>query len=209
MRTPNCKCVVCGKPLYRRPGELKRVRHVACMEHRGLAQSLSGVTEKQKAALSLGRVKGTNHRSGYRHSEDSKRKASAANKRFWSENKELLEARGAKIRGAHHYKWNGGISRLNMSVRRMTENRKWMDAIKSRDGMCLECLSTERLEAHHIRPLSELIEKLGIKNREDARRFASELWDLENGITLCRRCHYKKHGRTLNENRRNEVRSAA
>lgn len=192
-RTPNCKCVVCGKPLYRRPYELKKVRHVACMEHRAEAQKLSGITDKQLEGLSLGREKGTNHRAGYKHKDSSRLKASESHKKWCAENPDKVMARGAKNRGENHYRWKGGSSRLNVSIRTMTEHRKWMDAIKERDGMCA-CGSTENLESHHIIPFRALLDKYGIKNREDARRCA-ELWDLSNGITVCRKCHYEIHGK--------------
>lgn len=196
MRTPNSSCIVCSLPLYRRPSELARVRHVACMAHRGQAQALSGVTEAQRAGLALGSVKGTNHRAGFRHSDESKRKASASHKKFCAENPDAVAARGEKMRGDAHYRWKGGISKLNASIRQMTENRKWMDAVKVRDGQCAKCGAKQQLEAHHKIGLAVLIEKIGITSRDDARHHAAVLWDLDNGITLCQPCHYDEHGRT-------------
>lgn len=195
MRTPNCKCVICGKPLYRRPSELAKVRWVACLEHRDEAKRLFGVTEAQKNALGLGREKGTNHLNGIPKSEESNKKRSISIKQKLEQFPEIAIERGKKIRGESHYRWNGGSSRLNVSIRTMNENRKWMDAIKARDKTCVRCGSTENLESHHIVPLAELIEKFGIKNREDARD-CDALWGLTNGITLCRKCHYEEHGRT-------------
>lgn len=195
MRTPNAACVVCASPLYRRPADLARVRHVACMAHRGQAQALSGVTDAQREGLSLGRVKGTNHRAGYTHRPESKAKASATHKAFCAAHPQAVAARGAKVRGEAHYRWKGGASRLNASIRRMTENRKWMEAVKERDGACLRCASTDLLEAHHRTTLAALIESLGIKSRDDARTHAAALWALENGETLCSGCHYIEHGR--------------
>lgn len=201
MRTPNCACVVCGKPLYRRPGELSRVRHVACFEHRGQAQAMSGVTAAQAAGLMRGRQKGTNHRTGYKHREESRAKASASNREWCKANPDQVAARSVKTRGPAHYRWKGGSSRLNTAIRTMTENRKWMDAVKARDGgSCKRCPSSENLEAHHITELSELIELLAIRSREDARRYGFIIFNLENGETLCRDCHYKEHGRAVNAN---------
>lgn len=195
MRTPNCKCLVCETPLYRRPGELARVRHVACMAHRALAQSISGVTEAQKRGLVLGREKGTNHRTGYRHREESKRKASESNKRWCADNPDKVAARSEKKRGENAYNWKGGVSRLNTSIRQMYENRVWMDAIKARDGACAECGSTDDLEAHHEPSLVSLLEQYGIRNRDDARAHADKLWSMDGGRTLCSRCHDAAHGR--------------
>jgi len=194
MRTPNAKCVVCGKPLYRRPSELARVRYVACMEHRNAAQANAGLTDAQLAALALGRRPGTNNRTGYKHKDESKLKVSKANARWCAENPDKVRARGEKTRGLNHYNWKGGSSRLNTTIRRMTEHRKWMDAIVWRDGKCMVCGAQVDLEAHHKTPLAEIVAMYQIKTQQQARECAA-LWDIENGITLCQECHCKEHGR--------------
>lgn len=196
MRTPNTQCLICGKPLYRRPNEMARVRYAACMAHRSEAQKVAGITVRQLKGLSLGSVKGTNHRTGYQHREESKAKVAAANRQFWADNPDRLVARGAKTRAENHYLWKGGATKLNVSIRQMSENRKWMDGVKARDGSCVRCDSTEHLESHHKIGLAQLIEYLGIRSRDDARLKAARLWDLSNGETLCRPCHYSEHGRT-------------
>lgn len=197
MRTPNCSCVVCQKPMYRRPGELSRVRHVACVQHRGRAQAISGITDEQRRGLSLGSRPGTNHRVGYQHRAESKAKASASHKAWCAANPDRVAARGEKVRGEAHYQWKGGVAKLNTSIRQMTENRRWTAAVKARDSMrCTRCPAMENLEVHHRRPLAEMIEALGIKSRADARLHAAVLWALENGLTLCQACHYEEHGRT-------------
>jgi hypothetical protein len=174
---------------------MAKSRYAACMKDRSEAQKFVGVTEAQREGLVLGREKGTNHRAGYKHREESKQKVGLANRAYWADHPEEAITRGAKVRGENHYSWKGGITKLNKSVRQMTENRKWMDAVKARDGKCVRCGSTENLESHHIRSLSEMIDAFGIKSREDARNTAA-VWDLLNGETLCVSCHYKEHGRT-------------
>ena len=201
MRTPNTQCLLCAKPLYRRPNELARVRYAACMACRSDAQKVAGITERQQSGLSLGREKGTNHRAGYSHREESKRQVSAANKAFWAANPEKAAERGSKTRAEKHYKWKGGASKLSVSIRQMNENRKWMDAVKERDGECLRCGSTSHLESHHRHSFAELLSDLAIKSRDDARKHAAVLWDLDNGETLCQPCHYREHGRTFNADR--------
>ena len=194
MRTPNAECCICGKPLYRRPNELAKVRHVACMEHRNEAQANAGLTEAQRAALAMGRRPGTNNRTGYKHREESKRKASASHKVWCEANPDKVKARGEKVRGANHYNWKGGAARVSTAIRQMTENRRWMDAVVRRDGACLLCGSDTDLEAHHNKPFAEIVFENGITSCEQARQCAV-LWDLSNGVTLCERCHCKHHGR--------------
>lgn len=56
----------------------------------------------------------------------------------------------------------------------------WSEEVKRRDGYkCVLCGSPDGLNAHHIKPVSLYPE---CRN------------DLDNGITLCRACHLKKHG---------------
>jgi 5-methylcytosine-specific restriction endonuclease McrA len=208
MRTPNTECCVCSKPLYRRPFELKRVRYVACMEHRHEAQKAAGVTDSQRAALSLGRTPGTNHRTGYKHKESSKRKASKSRRAWNAANRDKIKARGAKTRGVNHYNWKGGVTRLNTAVRRMTEYRRWAESVVQRDGKCTKCGSETGLESHHVKPLAEIMLEHGITTTNLARG-CSELWDVSNGQTLCERCHCAEHGRTYTQRgngRRKKVR---
>lgn len=195
MRTPNTSCVLCEKPLYRRPSDMAKTRYAACMACRGKAQSVAGLTIPQQVGLSWGREKGTNHRTGYKHRAVSKAKASLSHQRWCAENPDRVRARGEKTRGERHYRWKGGVTRLNISIRQMRENRKWMDAVKARDGCCGRCGSTEKLEVHHVKSLAALIEECGVRNRDDARKSAAILWDLANGETLCEPCHYREHGR--------------
>lgn len=200
MRTPNCKCIICGKDLYRRPYELAKTRYMACYMHRADAQRLYAPTEAQLMGLRLGRsTKGNNHLTGLPKSEESKRKCSASHKQYWHEHPDELQARGMKTRGEKHYRWNGGCTKLNISIRLMSENRKWMDSVKARDKVCTKCGGNENLESHHIKPLSAIIRALDIQNREEARVHKNVLWDLDNGITLCQKCHYREHGRTYED----------
>jgi hypothetical protein len=187
---------------------LEKVRHVACIEHRSEAQKLSGITPAQKAALGLGRRKGTNNRTGFRHRAESREKTSAAHKAWCAENPDKVAARGAKTRGELHYQWKGGASKLAISIRQMTEHRRWMDSVKERDGYkCVECGETENIESHHKKMFSELLKQHKITTRDEA-RVCKELWDIENGITLCQKHHYEIHGRA-HENRRNDIRKTA
>lgn len=194
MRTPNCECCVCGKPLYRRPYELGKVRHVACMAHRAEAQVRSGITDAQKSGLSLGRQPGTNHRAGYKHHEESKRKTSESHKAWCAANPGKVRARGEKTRGERHYQWKGGASTLNAAIRRLTEFRKWAKSVRERDGRCTVCGTTDNLEAHHIEPFAALVHAHRLHDT-DAARGCAPLWDVSNGETLCQRCHYDRHGR--------------
>ena len=44
--------------------------------------------------------------------------------------------------------------------------------------------------AHHIKTRSSIVKKFNIKTIKQALK-CSELWDINNGITLCKKCHSK------------------
>lgn len=56
---------------------------------------------------------------------------------------------------------------------------EWARVVKDRDGnKCVFCGGTQKLEAHHIKSRTE---------------FPECALDIENGVTLCHRCHYTAH----------------
>jgi len=75
-----------------------------------------------------------------------------------------------------HYGWAGGQNERNNH-----QSRKWRSAVLERDKhYCRLCHSRSDLQAHHIK------------------RFATHpdlRWDVANGITLCKSCHSKFHGK--------------
>lgn len=63
---------------------------------------------------------------------------------------------------------------------------RWGKTIKELDGnKCAFCGSIEKIEAHHIQQKAEALST-----------------DLENGITLCHKCHYTAHGADFTTNHR-------
>ena len=152
------------------------------------------VTAKSLENLKLGRQKGTNHLEGIPKTDAHRANTSRAIAEWCRNNPDKVKARGAKRRGENHYLWNGGINKLNAAIRRLNEYRIWAAAIRGRDDKCVVCESTEKLESHHDIPLAELYSTYNITSTEDARACAA-FWDIENGKTYCRKCHYQHHGR--------------
>ena len=74
------------------------------------------------------------------------------------------------------------------------EIRNFRDSFK-----CRVCKTNKKLEAHHIKTFHSLLIDNNIFSIDDALK-CSELWDLENGLTLCNNCHkiFKNGGGNIN-----------
>lgn len=84
------------------------------------------------------------------------------------------------IRGNRHYNWKGGTASKNQQLRRDSKYREWRTRVFKRDNYkCHLCHEIgHKLEAHHRKPWAIYPEL----------RF-----DVENGITFCRKCHAYIH----------------
>lgn len=86
MRTPNTVCEICGKPLYRRPYELKKQKHSCCKGCRSELYKKEQCYSKKGLATGWGWNKGMSLAAGDKlsygrpRSEETKRKISEASK---------------------------------------------------------------------------------------------------------------------------------
>jgi hypothetical protein len=83
-------------------------------------------------------------------------------------------------KGEKHCNWKGGVVPENKKTRSGTKFKKWRLMVFNRDNyICQKCKDRgTELNPHHIYNFSEYKEL----------RF-----DINNGITFCRKCHYKFH----------------
>lgn len=86
----------------------------------------------------------------------------------------------------------GGYRELKKSIRNSFLYRQWRSDVFLRDDFtCQDCMEKGgRLEAHHIRQLVDILRSNNIRSKEDIVGCA-ELWDINNGLTLCVDCHSK------------------
>lgn len=90
-----------------------------------------------------------------------------------------------------NFNWKGGITPLTKQIRGCFEYKQWRSDIFIRDDFtCLVCKKRGGdLEVdHNPKMFSEIIEEYAIKDMEQA-LVCSELWDINNGRTLCVDCH--------------------
>ena len=95
--------------------------------------------------------------------------------------------------------WKGGITKLKRHILNLDYYKQWRSNIFQRDNWtCQTCGKRGiALEAHHIIRLADILIEYNIKTIEEAIS-CKELWDINNGVTLCKDCHkltpgYMKH----------------
>lgn len=148
------------------------------------------LSEEHKKKISEALKGKPNHWRGKKHSEETKRKIAAANKGKETWNKgvprtiEYRRKLSEMEKGKNGSNWKGGITPKEKIIRTGLEYRLWRDAVKARDNYtCVWCGSKERIEADHIQEF----------NSHPDLRFA-----IDNGRTLCKPCHKKRHAKGLN-----------
>jgi len=96
------------------------------------------------------------------------------------------------LRGEKSHLWKGGITELVYNIRNSLRYRTWRNLIFIRDKYtCQECGETKKeLNAHHKKSFSLILKENNIQTFEEAMS-CQELWDLNNGETLCIDCHKK------------------
>ena len=100
--------------------------------------------------------------------------------------------------GENSANWKGGITPLYLHIRHHFNMGEWISKCFYRDNFtCQECgVRGGKLNCHHVKYFSEIVEEYSIENIEDALK-CSELWDINNGVTLCRECHILMHKKNV------------
>ena len=94
--------------------------------------------------------------------------------------------------GENNSAWKGGITPLVRSIRTMMKYNEWRKSVYERDNYtCQECkLVGVALNADHIKPFSKMVRQSKVSSIKEAGA-CRELWDIDNGRTLCVDCHKK------------------
>jgi hypothetical protein len=102
----------------------------------------------------------------------------------WDKGKKRPEMIGNKLN------WKGGMVKRIELVRHSPEYYIWRSNVFQRDNWtCQTCgIRGTYLEAHHIKELNLLVQEYKIKTSQEAKD-CQELWDINNGVTLCKDCH--------------------
>jgi hypothetical protein len=101
-----------------------------------------------------------------------------------------------------HYNWKGGITSLYIRVRnRCWKYSQWRSDVFERDDYtCQECFQRGgKLNADHFpKSFSQIFEEYNIRTYKEALD-CEELWNINNGRTLCEKCHRKHTKKHMRE----------
>lgn len=108
----------------------------------------------------------------------------------WNKGKRGWTNSGSFQKEKEHWNWKGGKTKLVQAIKNSFQYKEWRHKVFVRDGFCcVECHKIGgKLNAHHIIPLSVLLEKNKIRTLKQALN-CKELFDVNNGITLSLDCH--------------------
>lgn len=142
-------------------------------------RKLSDETRKKLSEIRKGHI---GYTKGLKFSEETKRKMSESH------------------RGKKSSFWQGGLTKISTNIRHSFKYRQWVSDVFTKDDFT--CICGKRgcyLNAHHIKSFALILKENNIKTLEDALN-CEELWNINNGQTLCKDCH-KKTDNYLNKNR--------
>jgi endogenous inhibitor of DNA gyrase (YacG/DUF329 family) len=99
---------------------------------------------------------------------------------------------GNHMKGSKNHNWKGGLCSSNRKLRVSLNWKIWRNKVFERDSfVCCECKTKGGLlHPHHIIPVKECLDT----NRIDL------VFDINNGLTLCYKCHMNLHGLFKKEN---------
>jgi len=117
-------------------------------------------------------------------------KGNKGKKRTEEFKQKIHKSRKGKFRGSDNPNWKGGRTSLAESIRTCFEYRQWRSDIFTRDDFtCQKCYRRGGwLHAHHKKAFALILELNDITTLEQALE-CSELWDINNGVTYCKKCH--------------------
>lgn len=87
-----------------------------------------------------------------------------------------------QMSGKNHWNWKGGITKEHNKYRNLREWKEWRSLIFNRDTFTCQFCNQRggNIEPHHIFPKS---------------KYPKEIFDINNGITLCTDCHNLTKGK--------------
>ncbi len=189
-----CKCKYCGKEEYVYPSRNRKFCSRKCYA-KWRSENIRGNNHPMWSGGQIKRNCILCKREFSFDRGDTKRRNGKLEKKFCSVKcKSIWQRENNWFKGENNPNWKGGITPLNEEIRASHKNKMWIKSIFNRDDhTCQECGTRGgTLHAHHIKEFNKIIKENNIENFEDS-LYCKSLWNINNGVTLCKECHYKLH----------------
>lgn len=180
-------CGICGTLLtFRNMRDIKRKKY--CSNKCRLVNLHSPEFNQRKSEMQKGKPhphKGNKFKKGHHFSYETRQKISKAltgRKFSLKHRKNLSKARRGNpgMRGVNHWAWKGGIKPYHRRIQNWAVYKEWRLSVLERDKFtCIGCGKVGNpLDVHHI---------IDTRERPDL------AFEVNNGTTLCRKCHTLLH----------------
>ena len=93
-----------------------------------------------------------------------------------------------RLIGKDNPSWKGGIYKISRQIRLSRKYKDWRKEILIRDKFICQKCGKKGIDVHHKILFKDILEKFKIKSYEES-LLCDELWNLDNGETLCKKCH--------------------
>lgn len=188
-------CLTCRKELSIKPSRIKKGGGKFCsLKCRGAYQTLNGSGKNSKSWKNKIKRKYPNCGKDSEIHKPLVKKTNCCSKKCQAENYSEINI------GDGNPNWRGEISPYTHLIRTSKEMNLRRQKVFIRDNFtCCKCKDNKggNLNAHHIKEFIVLIkeskEYMPLLNTYDAAMMYSPLWDINNGMTLCRTCHIKEY----------------
>ena len=102
--------------------------------------------------------------------------------------------------GENHWNWKGGTSPLRKRIQALGMYREWRSNVYKRDNWTCQICSKRggKLNVDHIKPFYKIIEENKIQTIKQTKQ-CKELWNINNGRTLCVPCHKQTPSYLVNQ----------
>ena len=105
--------------------------------------------------------------------------------------KNAYKLQNKRVAQGIHLFGDGSKAVLKVSIVNHSKYKQWRTSVYQKDGFtCQKCKNCNKLNADHIKPFALIIHENKITSLQEALD-CKELWNIENGRTLCLPCHRK------------------
>jgi 5-methylcytosine-specific restriction endonuclease McrA len=146
----------------------------------------------------------TGHK-GHKHSEQTRLK--------WSKLRKNNPNKGFP-KGSNHPNYKHGLSELKKKLTKTVQYSLWREKVYKRDKwtcrICNKHCEEKEIVAHHVKSfiklINEAISKMPLFDKIYVCLLYEPLWNIKNGITLCRKCHLELHKKLLKKGNNDDFR---